>query len=226
VVYITDELIGSTTAKHNWSIAYNKLIAYRLIQFEKIVLLDTDLFFNQNVDELMGMEDMSTAMDNCDGCQQNGMNAGLVVFTPSLDKWAKIKSYSKKESCLSKNFRWFDQELLICLYHPDFKAIPERLGDMKQIPYIYNLFRRSVNCKNDLSVQPKALNHIRAETKVYHFACSTKPYSTYKVSYSQIKSKVDRGITIHDDDQVTLDWAEMFHTGLSLLNVSDVHQLL
>lgn len=228
ILYITDDLISKTKDTDNaWEISFNKLIAYRLTQFKKVVLLDTDLIMLQNVDELLGMSDMSTALDTWGECTQRGMNAGVFVFSPEIDKWKKIKSYAlKHNSCLSGNFRWFDQELLICLYSSvHSKTIPENLGEMYQIPVVYNVFHMNCNCKGS-STDPNVFRYSLEDTKILHYAASSKPYEEHVKQYNSTVEKSEKGEGLSCYGKHVIIWGDFFHYGLKMLGVDSVEELL
>ena len=72
---------------HGWW-DFVKLYAFALTQYKKVVLIDSDLLFRENVDELFEMEDGT----HCNG-SHSPLNVGLVVLQPSLRAFRLLKSF-------------------------------------------------------------------------------------------------------------------------------------
>ena len=203
-----------------WRVSFQKLAVFSLTQFEKIVFLDSDTMLLQNVDELFGLPSLSAAMDNCDRCTLfHGMNAGVLVLEPSGKVWQSIKDYTKQQSCLSKIFEWWDQELLTCLFDHR-QPVEYNVGNWYQLPHVYNLFIKNCNCKDrSKNKDPFYSTWNDSDVKVVHYACSDKPWENVNVA---------GGVSHRDSvnpkscqDRFNDKWLAFWHKGIELLGMKN-----
>ena len=197
-----------------WRVSFQKLGVFSLVQYEKIVFLDSDTMLLQNVDELFGLPSLSVSMDNCDRCTLfHGMNAGVLVLEPSDRVWQSIKDYTKQQSCLSKIFKWSDQELLICLF--DQRRPAEfNVGNWYQLPHVYNLFN-NCNCQGrSKNKDPFYATWNDSEVKVVHYACSGKPWENLKVVGRRLSKPPSC------QDRFNGKWLAFWDKGMELLGMN------
>lgn len=79
---------------HRWSYTFDKIKIFKLIQFEKIVFLDSDMYINGNLDSLFDHPHFS-AVQNRSGQEmlenKKYFNSGLMVIKPNIDEFHKIQ---------------------------------------------------------------------------------------------------------------------------------------
>jgi alpha-N-acetylglucosamine transferase len=105
----------------SWAVSFNKVIVLSMSMFERILFLDCDVVLLSNpvqtylantkpTDILVGVA------DQFDGCQRRDvMNGGLFVVKPSSLLYEQAQTMLRNPSCLSRIWKWSDQELLNCL---------------------------------------------------------------------------------------------------------------
>jgi hypothetical protein len=109
-----------STGETSWHSSFNKLISWRDTRFKKIALIDSDIIFSRNADEMKYLPIYSGAHEY-ENCKEIAMmNAGVFIFQPDESNFNKMMTYSQMESCISKDFKWKDQELLNCLTIPKY----------------------------------------------------------------------------------------------------------
>jgi alpha-N-acetylglucosamine transferase len=110
----------------SWNIAFSKVNALKMVQYERVLLTDSDAFFRVNKSTFVtdyfalnpGVIYVSADQWNlpCGGKRRYSMNAGLVSFAPSENMYKTFIRRSRRDGCLSKEkWTWSEQELLICL---------------------------------------------------------------------------------------------------------------
>lgn len=83
--------------EHYWSKTFFKLAAVSLVEFDKIILLDSDMLVAKNIDHLFEYPHMSATTDG-QGLRptQNNLNSGLMVIEPSVKTFKDLVSYIDK----------------------------------------------------------------------------------------------------------------------------------
>ena len=115
-----------TPSRTDWHIAFSKLNALNMVQYERVLLTDSDSFFRVNkttfVTDYFALNPrvIYASADQwnvpCGGQRRYSMNSGLVSFTPSENMYETFMQRSRHDGCLSgKKWTWSDQELFICL---------------------------------------------------------------------------------------------------------------
>lgn len=77
----------------NWSYTLDKLQVFKLVNFEKVVFLDSDLLILQNIDELFEYKSFAgvCAGKSYPGNESwDGLNSGLMVVEPNLETFEGI----------------------------------------------------------------------------------------------------------------------------------------
>jgi hypothetical protein len=188
IYYFTNDLIHATTDKPKWDAAFMKLNIFRLVQYDKIVFLDTDTIVLQNMDELFGFDAPAATHEPCRGCafvkgHSESINGGLYVIKPSLEYYKIVKNYVEfRNGVIPKG----DQELLYFLW----TTPPEKGGitsKFYQLPYIYNTTPDECNDSFILhfleygyrkrTIFQAAPKWNINDVKMVHFIYSPKPHS-------------------------------------------------
>jgi lipopolysaccharide biosynthesis glycosyltransferase len=220
-IVVTEPLIPNNNSFDSaWRTSFDKLVAWSMLQYKKMVLLDSDIIFAQNADELMSFPDISGTLDYCYGCiTGENLNAGVVVMEPNSDNYDKIRQYATTEkSCISNTFKWFDQELLICLYSKRRLDLKHHIGDMVQLPYVYNAKPHLCNCRGKRN-NGKWVQWVKEEVKIVHFVCVDKPWEVTKVeSWKDKKS-------FKCEDEYYIQWDQHYKKALQELNINKLFDL-
>ena len=127
-----------------------KLKIFNLTNFDKIVLIDTDTYITQNIDEIFDYPSGSMSDHQID----NTPNAGVLVVEPNVDcynQFLKAKDNGYKQGYFGYSY---DQDF-VCKYF-DYYNHPEL-----RLPYIYNTIVPNIAGSNvDIT-----------KTKIFHFGC-------------------------------------------------------
>lgn len=87
---LPDEL---TEQKHYWSSTFFKLKAFSLEQFSKVILIDSDMLVQNNIDCLFEKEHMAAVVaGQCEHPEWDSLNSGLVVLIPKKDLYQTLVS--------------------------------------------------------------------------------------------------------------------------------------
>lgn len=156
----------------HWSNTFDKLFIFELIQFKKIVFIDSDMMIVNNIDHLFEMKHMSAVMSdriNDPTCCQ--LNSGLIVLEPQIGILNQMKGLIQDVSIKYQNFG--DQDI-IRLYFQDWKNSHELKLDNG-----YNMYYSDT--KNFIQ-QGYSLSGAK-KIYVIHFVGAKKPwnYSIKKV---------------------------------------------
>jgi alpha-N-acetylglucosamine transferase len=123
-----------------WNYTFDKLQAFNLTEFEKVVFLDSDMMLVRNVDHLFKAPHMSAVVADVfdqPGCNQ--LNSGLMVIQPSASEFlGMMKMVSNGR--FSEMFACGDQDI-IRAYFKDWHANTEL-----RLPIGYNLYYPFVHC--------------------------------------------------------------------------------
>jgi hypothetical protein len=192
------ELAKPPSTEHPWSKPQmNRLLAFSVKNYSRVVLLDTDTVFVKNADELFGLplgpNQISSALDHYSGCKTWGLNAGVVMFQPSKTLWDRVAAIVKPRSkgCLTPKWKWLFQEAIICLFGSLHMPAQNRISnETMMIPYIYNA--RGASCKCDAVPPPWGIKWDDSEVKVINFYAGVKPWEMNKIAW-QIQGKVKDG---------------------------------
>ena len=100
-IELSDELLRDNrdTGHQHWNSTFDKLAAFSLCCFKKIVLLDSDMIVLKNIDELFDRPHLSavTAGASWPGNESwNTLNSGLMVIEPHPDEAARLPTEPTK----------------------------------------------------------------------------------------------------------------------------------
>lgn len=83
----------------HWNYTFDKLFAWGLIQFEKVVFLDSDMLIIRNIDHLFEKEPFSAVAADCSFPKNEkwigGLNSGLIIIKPNKEVEKKLLSLIK-----------------------------------------------------------------------------------------------------------------------------------
>ena len=160
-----------------WCATFFKLQAASCVEFEKIILLDSDMLVARNIDHLFAWSSFTaTVGGKCVHDDWHSLNSGLLVLEPSLILYEKLISLvvpaiRYKES---KGLQAGDQDVFQMAY-PEWKDHPELYISEK-----YNICWGWIGelCKKE-KCTPKDMH-------VIHFVGKEKPWDYGKYHYLRI----------------------------------------
>ncbi len=95
----------------HWSNTFDKLFIFELIQFKKIVFLDSDMMIVNNIDHLFEMKHMSAVVsDKINDATCCELNSGLIVIEPQIGILNQMQGLIQDISLKYKNFG--DQDII------------------------------------------------------------------------------------------------------------------
>ena len=159
-----ESIDASNYVKNNnfqyWINTFDKLNVFELVEFEKIIYLDSDLYINKNIDELFELPNMSAVISGKGYVKEwEEMNSGVIVIEPKHGLTEKMIQILKNEK-FDKNIG--DQDII------------NRYFDWKNknlaISEIYNMYY------NFVDYYVKYLNYNLEDFKIIHFIGQQKPW--------------------------------------------------
>ena len=170
-----------------WYYSFDKINVFNLIEYEKIVYLDLDLFLDKNIDELFDFDDLYMASDNP---FTNGFNSGVMVIKPSNEDYVSMINLLEKNPNKYKG----DQDIINEYFY----------GRIKELPIIYN-------SKRAIFFEKKRINNIKKHNvcifneekkpKIIHYIGELKPFHVkdmfddeYCNRYFKIINKIRRNM--------------------------------
>lgn len=158
-----------------WNYTFDKLQVFNLLEYEKVVFLDSDMLIVKNIDHLFGMPHMSAVVaDVYDQPDCTELNSGLLVIEPSAKE-----SQGLIDTLLSDRLSqlpMFGDQDVIRAYFSDWASKPEL-----RLPVGYNLFYPFMD-------QFYKANGKRRDIYVIHFVYGKKPWQyTFKEVLKKMK---------------------------------------
>lgn len=153
----------------HWNNTFDKLKIFELIQFDKLVFLDSDMYIRKNVDNLFERKNLSAVIDRREPYINEGwkkLTSGLMVIKPQLGYIEKFTDIIK-DIALKKNAIG-DQDVLQ-EYDKNWQEKEELHLDV-----IYNTFFIY------LDYYIKVNNYQMEDIAVIHFILNRKPWSFKK----------------------------------------------
>lgn len=163
-----------------WNNTFSKLRILSFDQFEKIILLDSDMMVQKNIDHLFNEHHMSAvAAGKLTRPNWTDLNSGLMVIKPSKLEFQRsleiLQAISSDPSELAKYPKGIgDQDIIQALYPNWPETVELHLSE------IYNLFQ-------DCLTRYECLGLINSEdVHVIHFELNPKPWAYSLINYIQI----------------------------------------
>lgn len=150
----------------HWTNTFDKLLIFDLIEFDKLVYLDSDMYVRSNIDELFEKEHMSATIDRREGplLQDNWkkLTSGLLVIEPKKDMIQQFKKIM--EEIIKKRESIGDQDILQ-EYDKEWEKKEELHLDIK-----YNMFFPHID------YYTQCCNYELDDISVVHFIYAKKPF--------------------------------------------------
>lgn len=171
-----NELLKRSDLSHTLT----KLNIWRLIDYDRLVYLDSDILISSNIDNLLTIHENLSENDimaASDSGWPDIFNSGLFVIKPSLTVFKKlIKFYKDTDS-----FDGADQGLL----NEYFNLQSHRMkSNWFRLPFTYNCTLNS-----NYEYLP-AMIRFKDSIKVFHFIGLNKPWSNHNLCYSDKYIKI------------------------------------
>ena len=100
-----------------WNFTFDKLQIFNLVEYEKIVYLDSDMFVVQNLDNLFDAPHMSAVVaDIYDQPECVELNSGLMVINPSEKEYKGLISFLSNDKILNLSMCG-DQDIIRLYYN-------------------------------------------------------------------------------------------------------------
>ncbi len=177
----------------HWTNTFDKLLIFELIQFDKLVYLDSDMYVRKNIDELFEKENMSATIDRRNGPFINKewmkLTSGLMVIEPKkgiishflniiVDIESKRESIGDQDILQEYDTKWDKKRNL----HLDVK---------------YNMFFPHIDYYTQYS------NYTLDDIHIVHFIYSKKPFHLVEEQMSQyLKFIQDRKRTCYEKNEI------------------------
>ena len=164
---VLDDINQNNISNHYWDLTFFKLQAASLIQFDKVVLLDSDMLINKNIDHLFMCESFSAVVAGKSSHNEYvDLNSGLLVLEPNLCMFEELINLCQNviKARNSKNLFAGDQDVFIA-YKTNWRSETQLHLSEK-----YNCFF------NDIYRVSSALSCKPLELSVIHFIGSEKPW--------------------------------------------------
>ena len=164
-------LINKENGYQHWTRTFDKLIVWKQVQYDKIVLLDSDMLICQNIDELFEAPNTSAVIaDIYDEPNCTELNSGLMVIEPSLSDYDGLLSLLHSGSIRKDNYG--DQDVIRAYFSSWSQE------DEKHLPIGYNQFYNWVG-RTRMS---------RGGVKILHFVGNKKPWQfSVRAAFRRIK---------------------------------------
>lgn len=167
---------GLVDADHRWRHTFDKLKIFKLVEFERIVYLDADMYVCRNIDALFDKPHFSAVanrenQDWLDG--RRHFNSGLMVVEPSADEFCAITALIEPtiRRCLEAGTACGDQNVL----NMHVRDWPDR-ADL-HLDDGYNVFWGSiVQYLSQRNFTLRSESSGRREISVVHFTGKSKPW--------------------------------------------------
>lgn len=165
-----EKTINTDENYSHWSYSFDKLFAWNQVQYDKLVLLDSDMMICQNIDDLFDYQDGSAVISDCFNephCQE--LNSGLVVISPSAYMFNKMIDILHNETLEKENMG--DQDIIRVAYE-DWASKKDL-----HLPIYYNCY-----------YSDNQQIHNSSFIKVIHFIGKKKPWQySLRAIYRRIK---------------------------------------
>lgn len=155
-----------------WKYTFDKLSVFRLIEYEKVVYLDSDLLILENIDNLFKEENLTMPLDL--PFKPKGHNTGIMVIKPNENDFKKMIKMVHKSNNEGKQIS--DQDIINEYYKE--RLIPLTFG--------YNMVRlikdRKISCYNEVnnwySNRYEVIKFLKESeyNKIIHYIGKTKPF--------------------------------------------------
>ena len=186
---IIDDGVMNLGTSH-WKETLFKLQVFQLIQFKKIVFLDTDMIVLNNIDSLMERPNIScVAAGKSLHPEWVDLNSGLMVIEPNKSDYdGLIKSIDKAFVKRQEQNEGFGDQDVIKYYFKDWKAKSEC-----HLPETYN-------CMLGYAGVMKRRGMIKSidDINVYHYTGKQKPWRGIKEKIIVMAKAIKRGRSISD----------------------------
>ncbi len=234
----TQEIQSKNKLFPHWNNTFDKFNIFNLIEYDKVVYLDSDIFVSENIDELFEKDNMSAVVAGSRypfNKNWSELNSGVMVIEPEEGVREKLINHmhemSKRKKTLKKThqenrIKFFSNISLskikdkICKHFQGIgdQDVLEDFFDWKNNPQLhldeqYNVFSNYADYyKNDLGINPKC----------YHFIGEKKPWSLTPQELSKKRKSLEGKKDVEKEaldkyTQIIYDNADKDKTSFSII---------
>jgi len=172
-----------TQGVQRWSTTCTKFQAWNLVEFEKVIFMDSDMLVVGPVDDALFMSNASFAASP-ESFPPDTFNAGFMVIKPSKEGFAHLLELNKRVGSAEGG----DQGVLNNGLCPNWFSAPPSDLSCGRLPWLFNV---EVAHYNEYKVLRKMSN--QREPSVIHFVSDGKPWVVLLYEYlPQMQSQVPR----------------------------------
>lgn len=114
-ILINKDVVNNSLEFKHWNKTFDKLIIWSLVEYEKIVYLDSDMQVIRNIDYLFDAPHMSAVIaDQWNEPGLDKLNSGLIVIEPNIKEFEGLKQLGESGSIALKNMG--DQDIIRAYY--------------------------------------------------------------------------------------------------------------
>lgn len=159
-----------------WIYTFDKINIFSLVEYEKIVYLDSDLLILNNIDELFDYNSLSMCKD---APFSELFNTGVIVLNPNLDDYNKMKDLVRIQD--TKNQKISDQNIINEYFNGKINQLDQIYNEMRII-WDYDFKTNFIECYDnyiDAKIYKKNVE-LRLKTenpKILHYIGQSKPFN-------------------------------------------------
>jgi len=172
IIYIEEVPVPPNViiTKGSWRYSWNKLHGFLLTEYSKLIHLDVDMVISHEISEMFGFPPFTTAPGQCHPCATNhGTNGGVLVYEPNIDVYKDLLKLATQPH--PNHWSGSEQNLLDAYFMHGRQTLEPRIkGHL--MSGLYNTVPGSCECMSEAVT--------RDHVKIWHFACSAKPWERPK----------------------------------------------
>lgn len=158
--------LAEKNARAYWNNTFFKLRVFDLVQYRKLVYIDSDMIVLENLDHLFNMNHISAVQGGKLIFGWEDINSGLMVIEPNREEYQALVDLIPLvcENKIRENIGFGDQDVISFYY----KNVNKKWGEANRLDERYNAM---IRCIHELCVH-YGINNI----KVIHFVGEKKPW--------------------------------------------------
>ena len=179
-----------------WKNTFDKLNIFSLIEYDKLVYLDSDLYIRDNIDHLFQIDKFTMTNDRP---FSDLYNSGVMVIKPSIDDFLGLKNYAYKAALNNRND--IGDQTIIEEYFKDINKLDESYNEMRQIMEESDIIYDSISKTFQEKYRVKTNTAVLDNPKIIHYILTPKPWMTdkpyndeyydeYNILLSKVRSKL------------------------------------
>eukprot|EP01117_Protostelium_nocturnum_P018696 TRINITY_DN7874_c0_g1_i1.p1 TRINITY_DN7874_c0_g1~~TRINITY_DN7874_c0_g1_i1.p1 ORF type:complete len:357 (-),score=62.64 TRINITY_DN7874_c0_g1_i1:285-1355(-) len=159
----------------SWAFAWQKMSIWNFDRYGKVVLVDSDTYFQQSANEMVDFKDFTYSTGTCDKpCHEFfwEMNAGVIVFEPNKTMYEELMQYARTTESPNK-YRFVEQDLLWLYYYKN---------KVKPSYHMSNLYNMCINWCDSKCFPGETFEDT---VVISHWVCMVKPWEWPRERWSK-----------------------------------------